>query len=48
MSNLVKNGEIIEVPTSQINKGDTLLVRPGDKVPIDGIIVEGQSAFDES
>jgi Cu2+-exporting ATPase len=48
MSNLLKNGEIEEVPTSQVKIGDVLLVRPGDKVPIDGIIMEGQSSFDES
>jgi Cu2+-exporting ATPase len=47
-SNLVQNGVIIEVPTSQVKTGDILLVRPGGKVPIDGIIIEGQSSFDES
>jgi Cu2+-exporting ATPase len=48
MANLLKDGEIVEVPTSQVSKGDVLLVRPGGKVPIDGIIVNGQSALDES
>jgi Cu2+-exporting ATPase len=48
MANILKEGEIVEVPTSQVEKGDILLVRPGGKVPIDGLIVEGQSAFDES
>jgi Cu2+-exporting ATPase len=47
-ANLFKNGEITEIPTSQVKVGDILLIRPGDKVPIDGIIIEGQSSFDES
>jgi Cu2+-exporting ATPase len=48
LANLIKEGEVVEVPTSQVKVGDTLLVRPGGKVPIDGVIVEGQSAIDES
>jgi Cu2+-exporting ATPase len=48
MANLMRDGEMVEVPTSQVKIGDTLLVRPGGKVPIDGVIVEGQSALDES
>jgi Cu2+-exporting ATPase len=47
-ANLFKNGDIIEIPTSQVNVGDTLLIRPGDKVPIDGVIIEGGSSLDES
>ncbi len=47
-ANLIKEGKIVEVPTSQVKVGDTLLVRPGGKIPIDGVIVEGQSAIDES
>ncbi len=42
------NGEFKEVPTSEVGVGDVLLVRPGEKVPIDGIVVEGISAVDES
>jgi Cu2+-exporting ATPase len=48
MANLLRNGEVAEIPTSRVSKGDILLVRPGGKVPIDGIIVQGQSAIDES
>jgi Cu2+-exporting ATPase len=48
MSNLLKEGEIVEVLTSKVQIGDILLIRPGEKVPIDGIIIEGQSSFDES
>jgi len=48
MANLLENGEVVEIPTSKVEKGNILLVRPGGKVPIDGVIVEGQSAIDES
>jgi len=37
-----------DVPLTQIAPGDRLLVKPGEKVPIDGVIVKGQSSFDES
>jgi Cu2+-exporting ATPase len=47
-ANLFKDGDIIEIPTSQVKIGDILLIRPGDKVPIDGVIVEGRSSLDES
>jgi len=38
----------VEIPVAQVNRGDLLLVRPGDKVPVDGVIVAGRSAVDES
>jgi Cu2+-exporting ATPase len=47
-ANLVKDQEIHEIPTSEVTVGDVLLIRPGDKVPIDGSIIEGQSSLDES
>lgn len=47
-ANLFKDGEIEEIPTAQVKIGDILLIRPGDKVPIDGIVIEGQSRLDES
>jgi len=42
------DGATEDVPLTQIAPGDRLLVKPGEKVPIDGIIVKGQSSFDES
>jgi len=38
----------IEVPIEQVKEGDIILVRPGEKVPVDGVIVEGSSTLDES
>jgi len=42
------DGATEDVPVTQIAPGDRLLVKPGEKVPIDGVIVKGQSSFDES
>lgn len=43
-----ENGEDEDVPLDQIKAGDLLRVRPGEKVPLDGIVTEGSSAVDES
>ena len=43
-----ENGEEEDVPLDQIKVGDLLRVRPGEKVPLDGIVTEGKSAVDES
>jgi P-type Cu+ transporter len=42
------DGTELEVPLDQVAKGDRLRVRPGDRIPVDGRVVEGQSAVDES
>jgi Cu2+-exporting ATPase len=47
-ANLYQDGEITEIPTSHVKVGDILLIRPGEKIPIDGIIIEGKSSLDES
>src|SRR5207244_3247246 len=44
----VRDGQEEEIPVDAIRKGDLLRVRPGEKVPIDGVFVEGQSNIDES
>ena len=44
----VKNGTEQDVPLEQVQAGDLLRVRPGEKVPVDGIVVEGTSSVDES
>jgi Cu+-exporting ATPase len=44
----IRDGQEQEVPVDQIEKGDLIRVRPGEKIPIDGIIIEGRSNIDES
>ena len=44
----VRNGQDEEIPVDAIQKHDLLRVRPGEKVPVDGVIVEGHSNIDES
>lgn len=43
-----KNGEIIEVPASDLQVSDIFIVRPGESLPVDGVVVEGSSSIDES
>ncbi len=43
-----KDGQEVEVPIEIIQEGDLIIVRPGEKVPVDSIVVEGHSAVDES
>ena len=45
---LLKNGEETEIPIEEIEIGDILIVRPGEKIPIDGRVVKGKSKVDES
>lgn len=44
----LKEGKEEEIPVEQVKKGDVLLVRPGSKIPLDGIVVRGVSSVDES
>jgi Cu+-exporting ATPase len=44
----VRDGTEEDVPLEQVHVGDVVRVRPGEKVPVDGIVVEGRSAVDES
>ncbi len=43
-----RNGEIVEEPVETLQIGDVVVVRPGDRVPVDGVVVSGQSAIDQS
>lgn len=45
---VIKNGISQDVPIEQVVAGDTILVRPGEKIPVDGVLSKGQSSVDES
>lgn len=45
---VVRGGEEIDIPVEQVVAGDIVVVRPGEKVPVDGVVVEGSSSVDES
>lgn len=45
---VVKNGEESVVPIDQVRKGDIFAVRPGENIPVDGVVIEGTSAVNES
>ncbi len=45
---LLVNGKEEDVPTDRLSVGDRVVVRPGEKIPVDGLVIEGSSAVDES
>jgi len=45
---VIRNGNEIEVPTDAVLKGDIVVVRPGEKIAVDGVVTDGSSAIDES
>ncbi|GAB4571106.1 MAG: heavy metal translocating P-type ATPase [Anaerolineae bacterium] len=45
---VVRDGVEMDIPVAQVKVGDLVIVRPGEKIPVDGIVVEGHSAVDES
>jgi Cu+-exporting ATPase len=45
---VVRNGEEVDVPIAEVGLGETLRVRPGEKIPVDGVLVSGHSSVDES
>ena len=45
---IVRDGVEIEVPIDQVDVGDLVLVHPGEKIPVDGVVVDGRSSVDES
>lgn len=47
-ANLVRDGEIVQVDIEEVEKGEVLLVKPGESIPVDGEVIEGNSTVDES
>ncbi|MEM2117824.1 MAG: copper-translocating P-type ATPase [Candidatus Bathyarchaeia archaeon] len=47
-AHLLKNGEIMDIPVAQLKTDDVVLVRPGEKIPSDGVVVEGESYVNEA
>ena len=45
---LVRGGQEVTVPIAQVRRGDIFVVRPGENIPVDGVILEGESAVNES
>jgi Cu+-exporting ATPase len=45
---VIQNGAETEIPIARVRVGDRVLVRPGERIPVDGIVREGESAVDES
>lgn len=48
VAHLKKNGEVVDIGVDQLKVGDNVLIKPGEKVPVDGIVVEGTSSVNES
>ncbi len=45
---MIRNGQEFDVPIEEVQVGDLVVVRPGEKIPVDGVVVDGASAVDES
>jgi Cu2+-exporting ATPase len=45
---VIRLGQQVEIPTSEVVQNDIVFIRPGDKVPVDGVVTEGESSVDES
>jgi Cu2+-exporting ATPase len=48
MANVLRDGKEVQVPTAEVLAGDIVVVRPGDRIPVDGVVTEGETQVDES
>lgn len=48
IARIERDGAEIEIPVSEVTLGDLMIVRPGEKIPTDGVVIEGESSVDES
>jgi Cu+-exporting ATPase len=47
-AHILRNGREVEVPLAQVVPGDTVILRPGERVPVDGLVLSGETSIDES
>ncbi len=48
VANLVINGKVVEVDVERVKVGDVLLIKPGERIPVDGVVLEGSTTIDTS
>jgi Cu+-exporting ATPase len=48
MARVLRGGQEVDIPIAEVRAGDIVVVRPGDKVPVDGVVTSGRSTLDES
>jgi Cu2+-exporting ATPase len=48
MARVVRDGQEMQIPTAEVRQGETVVVRPGDRIPVDGVVTEGETQVDES
>lgn len=47
-ANIIRNSKIVEIDINEVSKGDIVFIKPGEKIPVDGTIIEGHSTIDEA
>jgi len=47
MARVIRDGKELEIPVEQVGVGDIIIVKPGEKIPVDGVVMEGHSSVDE-
>lgn len=45
---VLRDGQEVDIPVEEVVVGDTVVVRPGEKIPVDGVVIEGRTSIDES
>jgi Cu2+-exporting ATPase len=48
MASVMRDGREVQIPTAEVLAGDVVVVRPGEKIPVDGVVTEGETQVDES